>query len=96
MPVKSAPHVGTELIKPATHEIHEQTVKDLKVNINREQLTGEQYEQLCELLHVNQIARSRSIFDLPGTHLVKAKKILGMQNQFMRNNTNYRLPQCRK
>jgi hypothetical protein len=73
MPITSAPHVGMELVEPATLEIHEQTVKGLKVNINREELTYEKYMQVCELLHVNQKVFSRSIFDLPGTHSIEAE-----------------------
>jgi hypothetical protein len=41
MPITSAPHAGMEIVEPATHEIHEQTVKDLQVNVNREELTDE-------------------------------------------------------
>jgi hypothetical protein len=65
--------VGMDLVEAATHEIHEQTVKELEVNIKRDDLTDEQYRQLCQLVHVNQKVFSRSIFDLPGTHLVEAE-----------------------
>jgi hypothetical protein len=90
MPITSAPHVGMELVEPATHEIHEQTVKDLKVNINREELTDEQYRQLCELLHVNQKVFSRSIFDLPGTHLIEAELDTGDAKPIYKK--QYKLP----